>query len=371
MRLNRTRRCLLFVFSLSLGLLFGYQLLIKNEAAKSYLPIHLSVLLTFSKNESTARTTKTTNTSQVKKTDERLQINRHYVARFNSTLIGKEFKFDNVTLAIVKSVLRNQTFKRKPVESVDAKTPFFDIVVPVTGCSSNHFGEFKGNIGQFTKHYPGVKMFFYDLGLSDSEVNQVKEMPFMVYRKFDFEAYPAHVRNLHNYAWKVLIIQQMLSEFDGTMWFDSSVKFLENQQNHTRALMEQLAHHNSGMMFYLPSTGHSIIAATHPGMMQYFPMENAGAVKNMLQASAVIYINKDEVQRYILKWLVICALKQDCIAPPGSKLFCGFNFPRDRFGGCHRYDQSLQNILVSNAYNSEEEKYHYTASDTFAVMNRG
>ena len=356
------------MFAISLGLLFGYQLLVKNETAKSYLPIQLSALLTIGKTE---RRASTMNTSQVKKTDERLQINRYYVARVNSTLIGKEFKFDNVTLAIAENVLQNQTFKRKPVDSVDAKTPFFDIVVPVTGCSSNHFGEFKRNIGQFTKHYPGVKLFFYDLGLSNSEVDNVKNMSFMVYRKFDFKAYPEHVRNLLNYAWKVLIIQQMLSEFDGTMWFDSSVKFLENQQNHHRALMEQLARHNSGIMFYLPSTRHSIIAATHPGMMEYFPMEKAGAVKNMLQASAVIYINKDEVQRYILTWLVICALKPDCIAPPGSKLFCGFNFPRDRFGGCHRYDQSLQNILVSNAYNSEEEKYHYTASDTFAVMNRG
>ena len=365
---NRKIRCLLFVFSISLSLLFGYQLLVKNKTAKSYLPTHFSALLTISKTESKASTT---STSQVKKTDERLQINRHYVARFNSTLIGKEFKFDNVTLAIVKNVLQNQTFKRKPVESVDATTPFFDIVVPVTGCSSNHFGEFKRHIGEFTKHYPGVKIYFYDLGLSNSEVDEIKMMPFMVYRKFDFEAYPAHVRNLLNYAWKVLIIQQMLSEFDGTMWFDSSIKFLENQQNHTHGLMEQLARHNIGVMFYVHSAFHSIIAGTHPGMMEYLPMEKTAALKKMLQANAVIYINKDEVQRYILKWLVICALKLDCIAPPGSKQSCGFHFPRDRFGGCHRYDQSLQNILVSNVYNSEKEKYHYTASNTFAVVKRG
>ena len=54
-----------------------------------------------------------------------------------------------------------------------------------------------------------------------------------------------------------------------------------------------------------------------------------------------------------MKWLVICVLKEDCIAPRGSTLYCGYNFPRDRFDGCHRYDQSLQNILISNAYNYE------------------
>ena len=105
-------------------------------------------------------------------------------------------------------------------------------------------------------------------------------------------------------------------------------------------------------------------------MLEYFTMIKEGAVKDMLQASAVVYINKDEVQRHIMKWVVICALKQDCIAPPGSKLFCGFQFHRDRFGGCHRYDQSLQNILVSNAYNHEDEKCQYWSKD-FAVMARG
>ena len=64
--------------------------------------------------------------------DGRLQIG-HYVAGFNLSLIGKEFNFDSSDSALVKAVLRDRTFKRKPVESIDAKTPFFDLVAPVTG----------------------------------------------------------------------------------------------------------------------------------------------------------------------------------------------------------------------------------------------
>ena len=60
-------------------------------------------------------------------------------------------------------------------------------------------------------------------------------MPDLVYRKFDLNAYPEHVRDLQNYAWKPLIIQGMLSEFDGKMWFDSSVKFLGNLANNVIA----------------------------------------------------------------------------------------------------------------------------------------
>lgn len=161
-------------------------------------------------------------------------------------------------------------------------------------------------------------------------------------------------------------MQKMLSEFDGTMWFDSSVKFTGNQTN---VLIELMSRHNTGAVFYVSTTGHSIITATHPTMLKYLPMEKVGAVKDILQGGAVVYVNKDEVQRRVMKWLVICVLKGDCISPPGSTLYCGYNFPRDRFGGCHRYDQSLQNILISNSYNYEQEKYYYW-SDSFAIVER-
>ena len=72
---------------------------------------------------------------------------------------------------------------------------------------------------------------------------------------------PQNIRNLHNYAWKTLIMQKMLSEFDGTMWFDSSVKFTGNQTN---VLIELMSRHNTGAVFYVSTTGHSIITATHP-----------------------------------------------------------------------------------------------------------
>ena len=43
-----------------------------------------------------------------------------------------------------------------------------------------------------------------------------------------------------------------------------------------------MSRHNTGAVFYLQTTGHSIIAATQPGMLEYFPMIKEGAVKDML-----------------------------------------------------------------------------------------
>ena len=40
-----------------------------------------------------------------------------------------------------------------------------------------------------------------------------------------------------------------------------------------------------------------------------------------------------------------------------SQLECNFHLPDDVFGGCHRYDQSLFAVLVSNAYKDEMRRY--------------
>ena len=281
------------------------------------------------------------------------------------TLAGKDFKIGDETLQMIEKIHREQTFKRRPVKTIDAKTSFFDIVVPVTGASSNHFEEFRQHISTFAKLFPGIRVIFYDLGLTRSQVTFIlKNLPFVQYRKFDFNEYPPHVTNLVNYAWKPLIIQKILGEFDGAMWFDSSIRF---KGNNTHEVLQRLARQRSGFMFFVGITGHSIIAATHPGMMEYIPIKTNDSVKDMFEANSMIVINTPEVQTHIMKWLVTCALIEDCIAPVGAKLYCGFNFPKDKFGGCHRYDQSLVNILVSNAYSADRNRYVFQG---FAEVER-
>lgn len=157
MNFNRRYVWVLVILILG-GSFYGYMVLKTQDTTDKTGSVHNHSL----PRTSNAKESVATNTTEIDG-DERLQIG-HYVAGFNSSLIGKNFNFNSSDLAFVKAVLRDQTFKRKPVESIDAKTPFFDLVAPVTGCSSNHYGEFKHHIKDFTKQFPGIKWFFYDLG---------------------------------------------------------------------------------------------------------------------------------------------------------------------------------------------------------------
>ena len=158
-------------------------------------------------------------------------VGHYYIknAESGENLAAEAFKVDKETLQMIEKIHREQTFKRRPVITIDAKAPFFDLVVPITGASSNHFEEFRAHISTFAKLLPGIRVIFYQLGLTRSQAKFIlKNLPFVQYIMFDFNEYLPHVSTLINYAWKPLIIQEILGEFDGAMWFDSSIKFKGN-----------------------------------------------------------------------------------------------------------------------------------------------
>jgi len=76
-------------------------------------------------------------------------------------LIGDEFSFDAPTTTMLQNVLSYQTFQRKSL-TIDPNVPYFDLAAPAAASSINHYGEFKGNIGHLSKHFPGTNVIFYD-----------------------------------------------------------------------------------------------------------------------------------------------------------------------------------------------------------------
>ena len=309
-------------------------------------------------------------TDEHKPTEQQRKHVYQYVAPGNSSVVGKIFQMDKETTLLVQDFLSKKTFKRKPV-TLDAKTPFFDLVVPVTAASSNHFKELMPNVNYFATRFTGTKLFCYDIGLRQSEVDQIKKLPHVKYRKFDFDKYPPHIKNLLNYAWKILIIEELLAEFDAVMWFDTSVKVYGDLTH----VLERMVHFKSGILFYreIERRTHSIVAAVDPGMREFFPLTpqgKVGLVKDMLPGNTILVFNTADVQEHVMKWASICALVKDCIEPPGSTIRCPipkiWTMPRDQFAGCHRYDQALFSLVVTNLYNNTRERYRLNATEALA-----
>ena len=209
----------------------------------------------------------------------------------------------------------------------------------------------------------------YDLGLNQHEIHRLNSLPYVDYRKFNFSRFPEHVKNLHTYAFKPLIIAETLAEFGGVMWMDASV-VLARQYSY-QYLMDRMIKKKSGFLYYVSPSRHSIEFATHKHMFDYLPMRGAKETKaNMAQATGMILFNTEYMLKHVMKWAILCSLHEDCIAPKGAKLQCDFSLPDHVFGGCHRYDQSMFAILVSNAYNDEKHRYRLDGEGYPASVER-
>ena len=245
-------------------------------------------------------------------------------------------------------------YNRRPIEmECVSRLP---TLVLVTAVSSNHFNELLEHITPGDKIRPHKKIVVYDLGLNQQEIDQLTKMSYVDYRKFKFSRFPDHVKNLRTYAFKPLIIAETLAQFGAVMWMDSSV--ILKQHSKYAHLLEWMIKRKSAFLYYVSPSRHSIVFATHERMLDYLPMRGAKESNaKMQQATGMILFNTEHVLKHVMKWVVFCSLLEDCITPKGSQLECNFHLPDDVFGGCHRYDQSLFAVLVSNAYKDEMRRY--------------
>ena len=74
----------------------------------------------------------------------------------------------------------------------------------VTAFSANHFHEHSEIIPSAFKHFKHDKVLVYDLGLTKSQINHIKDHSDQyIYAKYDFDKYPKHAKTLMNMVFKV------------------------------------------------------------------------------------------------------------------------------------------------------------------------
>nr|CDJ83411.1 Protein of unknown function DUF1647 domain containing protein [Haemonchus contortus] len=125
---------------------------------------------------------------------------------------------------------------------------------------------------------------------------------FVELRDFPFSNYPPYVKRLSHYRWKPLIIAMALKDFGAVWYMDTSVRWKKDR---------------------------------------------------LSKVYDEIRCRKDHPwSKYVL-----CALEQTCMAPPKSELRCSFKDPFTIYAGCHRYDQSVINLLLANSYGYNSKNY--------------
>ena len=136
------------------------------------------------------------------------------------------------------------------------------------------------------------------------------------------------------------------------LWFDASVRMSSNM---TRATKQAVR--NGGMMLFVP-TPHSNFAVTHRGMFDFLPTNIKRQQQTTQYAGGMMLIyNTRTVFEHVLRWMYLCALEEKCMAPTYER-YCHFKSNKYKYyAKCHRFDQSLMNLLLSNQFGFKTSSY--------------
>uniref|UniRef100_A0A5S6QQD4 Nucleotide-diphospho-sugar transferase domain-containing protein n=1 Tax=Trichuris muris TaxID=70415 RepID=A0A5S6QQD4_TRIMR len=233
-------------------------------------------------------------------------------------------------------------------------------------------------IRSLQEHFPFQKIIFYDLGLSRAQASHIDRLCNVERVVFPFGEYPDYVRNLKEYRWKPIIIAKTLVDHGALWYLDSSVTF----RTSNLSFVYRLLHPPPGQkgkieqkfsIILHASTGHGIYSATSPEVYKYIPadfekLKSASAM--MYQAGLLLAFRTKEAVENIMLWYVACALEKGCMGPEDANSFCQFrDKERLMYADCHRYDQSVLNLLLANRLNYDHEQWT-SGIDSFCRIER-
>ncbi|GAB1606680.1 uncharacterized protein LOC115210870, partial [Argonauta hians] len=232
----------------------------------------------------------------------------------------------------------------------------------VTAVTRSTFRDVEKLIDSVQYFLPERKMVIFHIDLNDNEVKQLSSACNVEMRLFWMWMFPSHVYNASDMSWKPVIIQMALAEFGSVMWINPTARLVSSNFESLLAEAEQ-----TGFLVLSTRKQYSTFSVTHPSMYSYIPTDMTKIMEsNHLSMRLLIIHNTHEIQENLFKWLILCSLERECLAPAGSRTQCDFPLKKDTYANCHQYEESAFNILVKNYFSYRLESFNY---DDYYTMN--
>ena len=203
----------------------------------------------------------------------------------------------------------------------------------ITAADSEYYEPCLSLVKNIRKLDPKSKIVVYNLGLTSKQTAMLITIDNLELIEFEFENYPSFIKEkklpdnrLGNYAWKAVIISEVLKNYTGNIiWLDSAC-ILDEKIDLIKRII------GTKGLFFVKATG-NIGEWTH---LQTLKIMDAVKLTNKdCVMSGIIGLNSQNAlaNALIIDW-VKYSLNEECIAPNGSSRLN------------HRQDQSIFQILV-------------------------
>ena len=159
--------------------------------------------------------------------------------------------------------------------------------------------------------------------------------------------------------------KEVLNEYGAIIWIEPPNVFTSNK-------IERFLNKSKENGLLAWPLSQPVSQMTHPSMFKYFNTKQKDYYfVHMLDTSQFILYNNRKIHESLMLPWVKCALKENCIAPAGSKYNgCDFNRkPYFLYSGCHRYEKSAFSIIAALLYNFDQSKYTILIDENNQLIN--
>ncbi|XP_074657377.1 uncharacterized protein LOC141910584 [Tubulanus polymorphus] len=299
---------------------------------------------------------------------ERLMRHRHHSLplyepglRGVNTGLNFGFSYDH---PMIKSILKqDQKF-------VDLNQEYVPSPVLVMALSTRRYEEALDAIGSVHRFLPNEKLIVYDVGMTLRQKAYLSSLCNVEIVEFPFKLFPPYVRLLLRFHWKPLVMQMALNKYGAILWMESSTRFITGDLSAAIREAKQ-----TGIRVYGVRHTYSTFSVTNPSVFMYLPSDMTRMrVSGQLQSAPMIIYHTRPVAERVMQWAVLCALERRCMSPTRASRRCyGLKRIRSPASGrylhCHRYDQSVFNVLLKNMFNFDSKKI--LGSAKFSTLKRG
>ncbi|XP_050412675.1 uncharacterized protein LOC126827408 isoform X2 [Patella vulgata] len=219
----------------------------------------------------------------------------------------------------------------------------------VTAVDSSQFYQVQGlirHLAEDVNSVGDVYLIIYDIGLNTGQRFLLMNQCNCIVRSFHFQAYPDHVADISNFAWRPLIIQAALEETGSVLYVEPTTRF--KNPNSLELFRKRGTRH-----FYLwdKETFSSVVGYTDKGMFDFLEEKRCEFVDTGLISTDIMVFYKTNITwNSILRPLLACAFNQNCIAPQGARSNYCFHIRHPRTTGCHMFDQSAISIITNRVF---------------------
>ncbi|KAL4219756.1 hypothetical protein ACF0H5_020170 [Mactra antiquata] len=265
----------------------------------------------------------------------------------------REFKLAVDKVGQQLSPLQVKRMNEKAVREAKLKDSDHEFPPFVTAARQTTFEQVKQLIASIQILLPGRKIYIYSLDLTDDQKNELATYCNVRMHSFFIQIFPRHVSDLDSLYWKPLVMQTALAQFAHMIWVNPGFRLATQE-------LAPLIHesHEHGVVILGQTVSYTTLAATHPDMFKFFPVDKE-KLSNCphVEIRAVFIHNTDEIHENFMRMFTSCALEESCLAPKGSKWQCKFDLTGRKPADCHRFDESALNILLKNYFNYDMNKF--------------